>query len=141
MYLILIWTSDDELDFVRNRNEHAVPTSPMAPGLDPEMIEVSVGKEEDLDDMLSSLCLQMPHSVDAEVQVVLATSHSGSKCNLQWCMKDIEEVDAICNTTFSDPPDEITPFEYLKQMCREEIICRAFQFVLCTENKKITEHK
>ena len=35
--------SDDELDSVSNRNEHAVPSSPVAPGLDPEMIEVWVG--------------------------------------------------------------------------------------------------
>ena len=35
--------SDDELDLVSNRNEHAVPTSPVAPGLDPEVIEVRVG--------------------------------------------------------------------------------------------------
>jgi hypothetical protein len=35
--------SDDELDLVSNRNEHAVPTSPVAPGLDPEIIEVRVG--------------------------------------------------------------------------------------------------
>jgi hypothetical protein len=35
--------SDDELDLVSNRNEHAVPTSPVAPGLDPETIEVRVG--------------------------------------------------------------------------------------------------
>jgi len=35
--------SDDELDPVSNRNEHAVTTSPVAPGLDPEMIEVRVG--------------------------------------------------------------------------------------------------
>ena len=35
--------SDDELDIVSNRNEHAVPTSPVAPGLDPEVIEVRVG--------------------------------------------------------------------------------------------------
>jgi hypothetical protein len=61
-------------------------------------------------------------SGDAEVQVVLVTSHGGSKCNLQWHMKDIEEMDAICNTTFSDPPDEITTFKYFKQMCRNEII-------------------
>jgi len=35
--------SDDELDLVSNRNEHAVSTSPVAPELDPEMIEVRVG--------------------------------------------------------------------------------------------------
>jgi len=36
-------------------------------------------------------------------------------------MRDIEEVDVACNTSFSDPPDEeITPFEYFKQMCRDE---------------------
>jgi len=35
--------SDDGLDLVTNKNEHTVPTSPVAPGLDPEMIEVRVG--------------------------------------------------------------------------------------------------
>ena len=35
--------SDDGLDLVSNRNEHAVPTSPVATGLDPEMVEVQVG--------------------------------------------------------------------------------------------------
>ena len=35
--------SDDGLDLFSIRNEHAVPTSPVAPGLDPEMIEVWVG--------------------------------------------------------------------------------------------------
>jgi len=35
--------SDDELDLVSNRNEHAVPTSPMAPELDPEMNKVRMG--------------------------------------------------------------------------------------------------
>jgi len=38
-------------------------------------------------------------------------------------MTDIEEVDAVCNTSFSDPPDgEITPSECFKQMCRDEVI-------------------
>ena len=37
-------------------------------------------------------------------------------------MKDTEEVDVVCNTSFSDPLDEeITP-EYFKQMCRDEVI-------------------
>ena len=115
--------SDDEVDLVSDRNQHAVPTSPVVPGLDPEMIEVRVGKEEDLDDVSLSLRLQMSLSGDAEVQVVPATSHSGSRSNLRWRMKDIEEVDAVCNTSFSDPPDEeMTPFEYFKQMCRDEVI-------------------
>jgi len=35
--------SDDELDLVSNRNVYEVPTSPVAPELDPEMIEVRVG--------------------------------------------------------------------------------------------------
>jgi hypothetical protein len=38
-------------------------------------------------------------------------------------MKDIEEVVAVCNTRFSVPPDEeVIPFEYFKQMCREKVI-------------------
>ena len=70
-----------------------------------------------------SLCLQLSLSGDAEVQVVPVTSHSGSRCNFHWRMKDIEEVDVVCNTSFSDPQDEeITPFEYFKQMCRNEVI-------------------
>jgi len=32
-------------------------------------------------------------------------------------------VDVVCNTSFSDPPDEeITPFEYFIQTCRDEVI-------------------
>jgi len=53
----------------------------------------------------------MSLSGDAEVRVVPATLHSESRCNFRWRMKDIEEVDVVCNTSFSDPPDEeITPF-------------------------------
>jgi len=62
-------------------------------------------------------------SGDAELQVVPATSHSGSGCNFRWRVKDIEEVDVVFNTCFSDPPyKEITHFEYFKQMCRHEVI-------------------
>jgi len=94
----------------------------MAPGLDPEMIEVQVEEEEDFDDMPLSLRLQMSLSGDAEVQVVPTTSHSGSRYNLRWRVKDIEEVVAVCNTSFSDPSDEeVTPFEYFKQICRDKV--------------------
>jgi len=75
--------SDDELDLVSDRNEHAFPTSPMAPGLDPEIIEVQVGEEEDLDDVSFSLRLQMSLIGDAEIQVVPATSHSGSRSDIR----------------------------------------------------------
>ena len=61
--------SDDELDPVSSRNEHAVPTSRAASRLDPEMIEVLVGKGEDLDVTALRLRLQMSLSVGAEVQV------------------------------------------------------------------------
>ena len=38
-------------------------------------------------------------------------------------MKDSELVDAVCNTSFYDSPNkEVTPFEYFKQMCRDEVI-------------------
>jgi hypothetical protein len=115
--------SDDESDFASNRNEDAVPINPVALGLDPEMVEVRVGEEEDLDDMSLSLRLQMSLSEDAKVQVVPTNSHSGSRRNLRWRMKDIEEVNAVCNISFSDPPDEeITSFQYFKQMCRDEVI-------------------
>jgi len=77
------------------------------------MIEVQIWEEEDFDDMPLNLRLQMSLSGDAQLQVVPATSHSGSRCNLRWCKKDIEEVVAECNTRFSDPPDEeVTPFKY-----------------------------
>jgi hypothetical protein len=48
----------------------------MAPGLEPEMIEVQVGEENDFDDTPLSLRLQMSLSGDAEVQVVPMTSHN-----------------------------------------------------------------
>jgi hypothetical protein len=85
----------------------------------------------------------MSLSGDAEVQVVPATSHSGSRCNFHWHMKDIEEVDVACNTSFSDPPDEeITPFEYFKQMCRDEVIENFVeQSNLYCVHKTGTEHK
>jgi hypothetical protein len=47
--------SDDELDLLSDRNEHADPTSPVFPGLDPVMIEVQVGDKEDLEDVPFSL--------------------------------------------------------------------------------------
>jgi hypothetical protein len=61
----------------------------MAPGLEPEMIEVQVGEEEDFDDTPLCLRLQMSLSEDAEVQVVPMTSHSGSRCNIRWHKKKI----------------------------------------------------
>ena len=67
-------TSDDELNLVCDRNEHAV--SPVVPGMEPERIEVQKGEEWELDDVPSSLRFQMSVSGDAEVQDVPATSHS-----------------------------------------------------------------
>ena len=116
--------SGDDLDIVSDRNERISPlTSHVAPRLDPVMIKVQVWEEEDLDDMPLSLRLKMSLNGDAEVQVVLVTSHSGSRCNLLWCVKGIEEVVAVCNTSFSDPPvEESTPFKYFKQMSRDKVI-------------------
>ncbi|XP_049964512.1 piggyBac transposable element-derived protein 3-like [Schistocerca serialis cubense] len=38
-------------------------------------------------------------------------------------MKDIEEVDTSCNAVFSDPPgDELTPLQYFRTMCSDDII-------------------
>jgi hypothetical protein len=47
--------SNDELDLLSGRNEHAHPTRPMVPGLDPEMIEVPVRDKEDFADVPFSL--------------------------------------------------------------------------------------
>ena len=133
--------SDDELDLVCDRNEHAVPTSPVVPGLDPEMIEVQEGEEEVLDDMPLSLHFRVSLSGDADVQVVPATSHSRSRYNLCWRMKDIENVDAVCNTSFSDPPDEeITPCECFKQMCRDEVIENFVKETICIVYRKQEGH-
>jgi hypothetical protein len=48
--------SDDELDLLSDRNEHADPTSPVVPWLDPEMIEVQVGDKKDSEDVPFILC-------------------------------------------------------------------------------------
>jgi hypothetical protein len=66
--------SDDELDLLSDRNERAVRTSPVVPGLEPEMMEVQVRKKEDLDDVPFSVRLQKSLSVG--VQVMPATSRS-----------------------------------------------------------------
>jgi hypothetical protein len=65
--------SVDEMDSLSDRNEHAVPTSPVAPGLEPETIEVHVGEKEDLNDVPFSLHLHKSLSGNAEVQVEPAT--------------------------------------------------------------------
>lgn len=57
--------SDDEMDLVGDKNQHARPTNTMVPGLDPEMTEVQV-EEDDMNDMPLSLCLQMASGEDAD---------------------------------------------------------------------------
>jgi hypothetical protein len=47
--------SNNELDLLSDRNEHADSTSPVVPGLDPEMIEVQVGDKQNLEDVPFSL--------------------------------------------------------------------------------------
>jgi hypothetical protein len=42
--------SDDEMDLVGDKNQHARPTDTMVPGLDPEMTDVQV-EEDDMNDM------------------------------------------------------------------------------------------
>jgi hypothetical protein len=42
--------SDDELDLANDTNRPSLPTKPMVPGLDPQMIEVrDAGRDEDAD--------------------------------------------------------------------------------------------
>jgi hypothetical protein len=104
--------SDDELDLASDINRCLFPTKPMVPGLDPEMIEGQVWEEDDLDDVPLSLRLPVSRGGDAEVEAMPAISHSSPRRNLRWRMKDMEEVDAVCNTSCSVPKDdEITPFE------------------------------
>ena len=87
------------------------------------------------------LRLQMYLSWDAEVKVVPATSHSGSRYNSRWRMNNIEEVDVVCNTSLSDPPDEeVTPFEYFKQMCRDEVIKTLSSSPICIVYIKQERH-
>jgi hypothetical protein len=47
--------SNDELDLLSDRNEHANPTSPVVTGLDPEMFEMQVGDKQNLEDVPFSL--------------------------------------------------------------------------------------
>lgn len=80
---------------------------------------------------------------DAQVQALSAISHGTSRRNLHWCMKDVE-VDAVCNAGFSDPPDEdITPFKYFREICRDEVIENFIEqsSLHCTENRKVFEHE
>jgi hypothetical protein len=50
-----LYKSNNELDLLSDRNEHAETTSPVVPEMYPEMIEVQVGDKEDLTDVSFSL--------------------------------------------------------------------------------------
>ncbi|XP_049962141.1 uncharacterized protein LOC126482205 [Schistocerca serialis cubense] len=90
-------------------------------GMDLDMVEILDPEPNDEDDVpLASRLLAEPN---------LAPSHSAQKIqcdthwDLRWRMKDIEEVDTSCNVVFSDPPgDELTPLQYFRTMCSDDII-------------------
>ncbi|XP_049792477.1 piggyBac transposable element-derived protein 3-like [Schistocerca nitens] len=90
-------------------------------GMDLDMVEILNPQANDEDDVpLASRLLAEPH---------LAPSHSAQKIqchtyrDLRWRMKDIEEVETSCNAVFSDPPGyELTPLQYFRTMCSDEII-------------------
>ncbi|XP_049786255.1 piggyBac transposable element-derived protein 2-like [Schistocerca cancellata] len=90
-------------------------------GMDLDMVEILAPQANDEDDVpLASRLLADPN---------LAPSHSAQKiqCDthrgLRWRMKDVEEVGTSCNAVFSDPPgDELTPFQYFRTMCSDDII-------------------
>ena len=65
--------SEDELDLSSDRNEHAVPTSPVVTGLEPEMIEVQVGDEAYLEDVPFSL--HLPQSLSGMQKYNLCRGH------------------------------------------------------------------
>ncbi|XP_047118206.1 piggyBac transposable element-derived protein 2-like [Schistocerca piceifrons] len=87
-------------------------------GMDLDMFEILDPSEDDVP--LASRLLAEPN---------LAPSHSAQKIqcdthrDLWWRMKDSEEVDTSCNEVFSDPPgDELTPLQYFRTMCSDDII-------------------
>ncbi|XP_049809306.1 piggyBac transposable element-derived protein 2-like [Schistocerca nitens] len=89
-------------------------------GMDLDMVEILDPQANDDDVPLASGLLDEPN---------LAPSHSAQKIqcdthwDLRWIMKDIEEVDTSCNAVFSDPPrDELTPLQYFRIMCSDDII-------------------
>ncbi|XP_046980700.1 piggyBac transposable element-derived protein 2-like [Schistocerca americana] len=102
--------------------------------MDLDMVEILDPQDNDEDDVpLASRLLAEPN---------LALSHSTQKIqcdthrDLRWRMKDIEEVDTSCNAVFSDPPgDELTPLQYLRTMCSDDIIQNLFEqsILYCTQ--------
>ncbi|XP_046997940.1 piggyBac transposable element-derived protein 3-like [Schistocerca americana] len=90
-------------------------------GMDLDMVEILDPQSNDEDDVpLASRLL---------AETNLAPSHSAQEIqcdthwDLRWRMKDIEEVDTSCNAVFSDPPgDELTPLQYFRTMCSDDII-------------------
>ncbi|XP_049942644.1 piggyBac transposable element-derived protein 1-like [Schistocerca serialis cubense] len=114
--------SDVEEDIEKAR--HQDPTTvdiQFLQEMDLDMVEILDPQDNDENDVpLASRLLAEPN---------LAPSHSAQKIqcdthrDLWWRMKDIEEVDTSCNAVFSDPPgDELTPLQYLRTMCSDDII-------------------
>ncbi|XP_049794505.1 piggyBac transposable element-derived protein 2-like [Schistocerca nitens] len=90
-------------------------------GMDLDMVEILDRQDNDEDDVpLASRLLAEPNLVPSHsAQKIQCDTHRG----LRWRMKDIEEVDTSCNAVFSDPPgDELTPLQYLKIICSDDII-------------------
>ncbi|XP_049770517.1 piggyBac transposable element-derived protein 2-like [Schistocerca cancellata] len=115
-------TSDVEEEIENTRQQD--PTTldiQFLQGMDLDTVEILDPQANDEDDVpLASRLLAEPH---------LAPSHSAQKIqcdthrDLRWRMKDIKEVETSCNAVFSDPPgDELTPLQYFRIMCSDDII-------------------
>jgi hypothetical protein len=74
-----------------------------------------------------ALCLQAYGGGDTAVPDV----SSESSQHLHWRMKNIEEMNTVCNVSFSDPPeDEIIPFQCFK-MYEDEVIENLLSNQIC----------
>ena len=84
-------------------------------GVEVEMVDVLQEGAEDAMDMPEN-----DGSIETEADMVRGFPFS--KRNVRWRLKDIETVDRTCNIVLSDPPHDITPYQYFQKIFDDKLL-------------------
>jgi hypothetical protein len=116
--------SDEKSEIVNAvQQDPGISATPFIQGLDPDMVEVQSHRGVDEDDVPLAKRILSLNERNNTANTVPQELQCDSRRKLWWRMKNIEEIDAVCNVSFSDPPDdEMTPLQYFKEMCSDDII-------------------
>ncbi|XP_068084847.1 piggyBac transposable element-derived protein 2-like [Anabrus simplex] len=93
------------------------------PASTPEILgmEVEIQNEEEIDFDDVPLAARLQTQIGDTGSVISNIPDNRSRY-VRWRHKDIEDVNSCCDVHFSDPQEEMTPFEYFKTMCGEDVI-------------------